>query len=481
MLIPISTGFYEDATKPIASQECTNWLPQIPQADSLGKMQLKQPAGISLFTTAGTKIMRGHHVMDSIAYSVNGNFLYRINSDGTSTSLGAITGSGRVSMADNGVQICIVVPSGNAYIYTVSGGLVTITDADFTTTLGPSEGVKFKDGYFVHWNNSSAASTKPIFFISNLNDGTAYGALDFGTAEADPDAITNIHVHRNQLYVCGKETIEPFQNIGGADFPFQRIRGGLVPKGVKSTYSVVEFDQSFVFVGSSINERAAIWKFSGGGAIKISTASIDRIMQEYTDTEIADIFCTTYAEDGAFIVNVHMKDRTFAYDAAASALGGKPIWHERKSKDVNGQLINWRVNHIVEAYGSLLVGDNQGASIGKMDRAVYTEYGDSMNQVVTTMAIDNEGEPVTFSEMELTCHSGSAGATDSEPHVSRSISDDGGYTFGNQTKRSLGKQGEYKKRQIWRKEGQSYRYRVYKFVIDEPIKTAIIKLEVQAR
>ena len=481
MEIPIASGFYEDATKPISSQECTNWKPQLPQTDGLSRMQLQQPAGIASFATAGTKICRGAHVMDSLAYSVNGTTLYRINSDGTETSIGTISGLSRVSMADDGVQLCIVVPGSDAYIYTVAGGLVTITDSDFTTTLGPSDGVVFKDQYFLHWNNNSAASTKPIFFKSALNDGTSFTALDFATAEADPDEITALHVHRNQLYVCGKNTIEPFQNIGGADFPYRRIQGGLIPKGVQAAHSVVEYDSSYIFVGGGLKEKAAVWRFQGGGAVKISTASIDRIIQEQTDSQLSDVFCTTYAERGGFYVNVHLFDRTFTYDAAVSTLAGRPIWHERKSKDDNNQLIKWRVNHIVSAYGSLLVGDNQGASIGKMSGQTYTEYGKSMNQVVSSMPLAREGETLTFSEMEITCLTGTAGATDAEPHITRSISNDGGYTFGNETSRTLGKQGEYKKRQIWRKEGQSYRYRVYRFITDESIRTGIIKLEIDAK
>lgn len=483
MEIAIANGFYEDITKPISAQECINWIPQLPQTEGLSFMQLKRPSGVSLFATAGTKVCRGEHVMDSIAYSVNGNTLYRINSDGTETSLGTITGLSRVSIADNGVQMCIIVPGSTGYIYTVAGGLVTITDSDFTTTLGPSEGVVFKDGFFLHWNNSSAASNQPIFFKSALNDGTSYTALDFATAEADPDEITALHVNHNQLYVCGKITIEPFQNIGGADFPYQRVPGGLIQKGVTATNSVIEFDNTYVFIGGGLNESPTFWRFQGNSAIKISTASIDRIIQEGSQAEIEDIFCTTYAEDGGFFVNLHLKDRTFTYDAATSALAGKHIWHERKSKDEFGQLQKWRVNHIVTAYGFRLVGDNQGASIGKMEENVYTEYGVSLNQSVSSMPLANQGETLTFGEMELTCSSGTANATGagSDPHVSRSISNDGGYTYGNQTKRSLGKQGEYKKRQIWRKEGQSYRYRAYRYVIDEPIQTSIVKLEIDAR
>jgi hypothetical protein len=133
--------------------------------------------------------------MNGIAYSVNGNNLYRINSDETTTDLGTITGTGRVSLADNGLEICIVVPSVAGYIYSVAAGLQIITDTNYTNTLGPSEQVVFKDSYFIHYKNDNNASNKPIFFISNLNDGLTYNALDFGTAEADPDKITGLHVN----------------------------------------------------------------------------------------------------------------------------------------------------------------------------------------------------------------------------------------------------------------------------------------------
>ena len=239
---PIADGFYVDDSLPIALQECVNLRPSVPQANALSKAQLIGTPGISEFADTGMKAARGEHVMGGLPYSVNGNTLYRTNSDGTTTSLGTISGQGKVSIADNGVQMCIVAPGSTGYIYTVAGGLVTISDADFTTTLGPSQQVVFIDGYFVHFNNNSAASSFPIFFISNLNDGTAYDPLDFGTAEADPDEITGLHVNRNQLFVGGGETIEPFSNVGGAGFPFQRIPGGMVQKGVKAKFSLKDFD-----------------------------------------------------------------------------------------------------------------------------------------------------------------------------------------------------------------------------------------------
>lgn len=498
--LPIATGFYEDDSKPIAAQECTNWIPQVPQTNALSRAQLVGTPGIYQFASTGSSSCRGSHVMAGIAYTVNGTSLYRINRDGTTDNLGTITGTGRVSIADNGIQICIVVPSVAGYIYSVSGGLVQITDADYTTTLGPSEQVVYKDGYFIHYKNDNNASNKPVFFISNLNDGLTYDALDFGSAEVDPDLITGIHVNRNQLYIGGQITNEPFQNIGGSGFPFQRISGGVIQKGITAKFSLVDFDNTFVGIGGGENEQAAIWRFTGASATKISTAAIDKILQDSTDAEIASIYATTYAEGGGYFVNFHFKNRTLTYDAAASALSGRPTWHERKSKDAEGRPIAWRVNGIIDAYGKTLVTDSQDGRIGVLDKNTYDEYGEIITRVVATSPFHGQGRRVKVKSIEITVESGVGlgekakdtfpikfpyvfGDTDLidgvDPLMMMQFSDNQGKNFKNGVARRIGKEGEYKKRQIWRRQGQFDRSRVYRFVMSEPIKPVIVKLEAE--
>ncbi|MEE8207876.1 MAG: packaged DNA stabilization protein, partial [Nitrosomonadaceae bacterium] len=305
----------------------------------------------------------------------------------------------------------------------------------------------------------------------------SYDALDFGTAEADPDDITGIHVNRNQLYIGGGQTIEPFANIGGAGFPFQRISGGVVPKGVKAKFSMVEFDDSYVFVGGGLNEQHAVWKFTGSSGQKISTAAVDLVLQSLIDEDQEDIFCTVYGEYGGFFLNVHTSTRVLTFDSLATALSGNPVWHERQSKDRFGRSTIWRVNGILNAYGKTLVTDNQDGRVGDLDRDLFTEYGDNIKRTFSTVPFRAEGENITVAEMELTCESGVGLGADDEPFISREFSDNGGQTFGNKTSRSLGKEGEYNKRQIWRREGQLRRFRVYRFTMSEPVKPVVIKLE----
>ena len=470
--LPIAEGFYEDASRPIAHQECIGWIPQVPQTTALSRAQLVGTPGISEFADTEDDNARGDHVMDSVAYSINGTSLYRINSNGTTDNLGTITGTGRVSTADNGAQLCIVIPgTGTGYIFTASPDTLTlISDGDFTAN-GNSLQVSYKDGYFAH-------ISKDKIFLSDLNDGLSYDALAFGTAEVDPDANTAIHVNRNELFIAGNETIELFQNIGVGTFPFQRVEGAITQKGVKAKFSIVDFDNSFVFLGSGTNERVAIWRYTGPSAVKISTDAIDHAIQDYTELQLKAVFATTYAQDGKYFVNFHFPDRTFTYDATASQLAGKSMWHERKSLNTELLETKWRVSGIMEAYGKILVTDNVDGRIGELSEDVYTEYGVKIPRIVSTSPLHAQGEDIFINWIELTMESGVGNIVDpgSDPQISKSHSDDG-FHFGNETSRSLGKIGEYNKRQIWQQEGQAPRFRVYRFKMIEDVKPVIIKLE----
>lgn len=470
--VPISTGFYEDSSRPIASQVCINFIPVVPETNALSISQLKGTPGLKLFATNGVNSNRGAHVMDSVAFFVNGTSLFRVNSDGTSNNLGTITGVGRVSMADNGTQLCIVVPGVTGFIFTQSPDTLTeITDTTFTTTLGPSNQVEYKDGFFVH-------IAKSLFFISNLNDGLVYDDLDFGTAEVDPDDNTAVHVNRNVLYIGGNETIEPFQNIGGSGFPFQRIPGGVVQKGVKAKFSIVDFDNSFVFLGAGVNEQPSIWRFTGSSAVKIATEAIDNVISQETDQQLEDVFATTHALDGSFFVCFHFSDSVFCYDATASARLGKPVWHERQSRNFQGLQTKWRVASIVQAYGTTLAGDVLDASVGEIDPDTFTEFGTLIDRDVSTGELSNNGLNFFVDQLELTVESGVGNTVDpgSDPLVTMSMSVDGAQTFGNDLSRSMGKKGEYRQRAIWRRLGRVDRFVMFRFSISDEVTAVIIKL-----
>lgn len=462
-----ATGFYESFSKPLAAQECINLIPIVPQTNALSGAALIGTPGIDQIAMLSGK-NRGAHVFKGRDYRVNGTSLFRINRDFSVEELGQINGSERVSMADNGTQLCIVVPYDKGYIFTENPDTLTeITAPGYTDN--PSKFVVYIDSYFVH-------ITDNVFFISNANNGLAYDPLDFATAEVDPDKIIGAHVSRNQLFIFGSQTIELFQNIGGADFPFQRINGAVIPKGLKAINSVIEFDNSFVFLGAGVNEGAAIWKWIGGNVQKISNSAIDTQINKYSDAEIKSCFVMSYAQNGSYFVIFSFIKNTFVYDATASILQGRPVWHERRSG--LGLGTRWRVNSISEVYGQILVADAFDGRVGRLDDKSYEEYGEIITRSFSTAPFNQQNNDIFVHKIEMTVEPGTSDITplNLSPQLRMSFSDDGGFTFSNEIPRSMGRQGHYNTRLIWWRQGKTSTSRILKFKIAEKIKVAFLKL-----
>jgi hypothetical protein len=247
--VPLPLGFshYQSESRPFSAQRCIGWIPTVAEGNALNPRALLQPSGLKQFADTTANVNRGGQLMSDVPYFVYGNSLFSVSSTSVVTNHGSIPGTGRVSLANNGQYLVIVIPGSSAYVFdNVASTVTQITDTDFIV----SDTVVFKDGYFVF-----GASDGSVFFNSALNDPFTYDALDFGTAEINPDKIVAVHVNHNELFVAGQETIELFQNVGGAGFPFQRIPGANIQKGVHAKFSIVEFDNTFVFAGGGLNEK----------------------------------------------------------------------------------------------------------------------------------------------------------------------------------------------------------------------------------
>ena len=478
--LPIANGFYASESLPISAQRCINWYPNIVQTQGLSQETLLGTPGIRQLVTTGVinEQNRGIHVMSGICYFVNGESLYRldrtIDAGGNDvfayTTLGAIFGTGPVSMADNGTQLMILVPGGAGSIWVESTSTFTAdinaVDSDFTVN-GDPQIVVFIDGYFV-------CSTDSKKFISSaINDGLSWNALDYGTAEADPDIIRALFVFGNQLFIMGSETTQAVQNVGGTGFPFASIVGLVIPKGLYANFSIVATSNSFMMLGGGVNESPAIWLFTGNGFDKISTTAIDSLLNNYTDMEIQDVVAVSYAEKGAYFTGFSLPDRDIYYDSITGR------WHERATFD-DGQLTGWRVGFMAAAYGRIIVGDSIDGRIGELDTNLYTEYGNTIFRRIRTQPLHNLGNAISVVSLELTMESGSGDLVTVDPQIRFRWSDDA-RTYSNQLSRSFGKLGEYFKRSIWRRLGRSPRFRVFEFTLTDPVNPTVIKLEAQLK
>ena len=411
--------------------------------------------------------------MAGIYYFVNGTSLYRLNKtivDGVDTfdfdELGTVPGTGRVSMADNGTQLCVMVPGGDGFIFVEAGDTFTqITDGDFIAHGNPQI-VAYIDGYFVFTTDSKK------FIISALNDGLSYNALDFGTAEADPDDIVAPIVFNNQLFIGGSETMEAYQNIGGAGFPFQRT-GLFLQKGVSAPFVISTASDTFLFIGAGENEKPSVWAFGGNSVTKVSTTAIDNEIHKLTQAELQNSFAWSYAEKGAFFVGFSSPQFSFVYDIITGR------WAERKSL-IGTRQERYRHNSFAQAYDRIIVTDSQDGRVGELDSDVYMEYGNRITRVVASQPFQNNMKPVFVPSIELTMEAGVGNTDVEEPLVVMDISRDG-KTWNDQRMRKIGRIGEYFRRTIWRRNGRMSRFFIVRFTVTDEVKPVIIQVTADIR
>jgi hypothetical protein len=402
-----------------------------------------------------------YYVLGSTLYSLDltqdaeGDPVYTLNSKGT------ITGMGRVSMADNGTQLVIQVPGGTGYVFDGTT-LAAITDTDFTANGNPQY-VSFIDGYFVFSTDSKK------FIASDVNDGTSYDPLYFGTAEADPDDIVAPFVFSNQLIMFGSETHEVFQNIGGTAFPFQRLPGAVNDVGLVAPLSLQKFRTGFMFLGAGEYEDAAFYFSTGSRPERVSTEPIDNAVQAMSRSEQEGCHSWSYSKDGHDFVGFQFATRTFVYDVTTGA------WHERKST-VSGVQISYRIESVVQAYGLTICGDAYDGRIGKLDNDVYTEYGSQITREVSFLPLVAQAENIFVTAFEVTPESGTGNDDVEDPQIEMRLSRDG-QTWTDWTSRSIGKIGEYNQRCVWRRLGRMPRLAVFALRCTDKAKAKILRVD----
>jgi hypothetical protein len=458
-----------------------NFYPNLPQAAALKSESLFEVQGsvqVGITSRKAADKNRGAWVFNGQPYFVNGNGLFRLDRnilfggrvEYTTTTLGEVEGEGLCSLADNGRQLIIINSDGQGYIYepTANDQFKAINDAGFTANGKPKQ-VVFLDSYFIVTTDDKKA------IVSGINDGLNWNALQFFTAEADPDGIVAPFVYKNQLYLLGTQTTETFRNIGGAGVPFQRINGFVLTRGCACPFSVRQLGDTVYWVGNGENEQPVALAFMGSEPVKISTTAIDNKFAELSAEDLAGVFSWAYSVRGHEFIAFSSNAWTFIYDVATQR------WHERESQVISSDrrvTRRCRIQSVVSAYNELFLGDTEDGRIGQIDENVYTEYELPLISFFTTSPLYDLGNSFSLPSIEVLCESGVGNRATTHPEIRLSISRDGA-TFENPRTRYLGAAGNRKVRQIWHKNGRVSRFCIFKVEISDSVKRRIFGLELK--
>ena len=402
---------------------------------------------------------RGAWNFNGAMYVVAGVNLYSVSSSGGYTLVGSgITGTGRVSMSDNGTQLCIVNGAAG-WIYTVADGLTQITSSAFY----PADTVFFMDGYFIF----DRAGTNE-WFLSALFDGLTYNGLDFASAEGLPGLLTGVVTNLQLLFIICSGHIELWYDAGSADFPFQRYSGGIIDYGCTAPFTIIKQDGAIFFLGAD----KVFYRLQGNVPIRVSSHPIETALQ--TADDLTDAFCTTYTWEGHKVVNLTVPAiaKTFSFDISTEK------WHERGSvdSDFTDLGVGWRAATLLQVYNGTYVGDATSGKVGLIDTTTYTEFGNPIMGLIASMNQQADRRRVYCSRFELKVQAGVGLATGqgSDPQIMLRRSTDGGMTWSTQQPwRSMGQTGEYDKRLRWMAQGQG-RQLMWQLTVTDPVPRAII-------
>ena len=474
MKTPILGSSYVARSINAADNRMVNLFPEIVPEGGKEPGFLNRTPGLQFQQTIGTGPIRAlwaHQTNGSDFYVVSGVQFYKVTGlTATPTLLGTVSGTGPVSIADNGTQIFLAC-NGPSYIYNeVTNVFAQITDPDFPGAVT----VGYLDGYFV-FNEPDSQKV----WVTQLLDGTSVDPLDFASAEGSPDGLVAVNVDHREAWLFGTDSIEVWYDAGQADFPLTRIQGAFNEIGCVAAFSIAKLDNGLFWLGTDARGQGIVYRANGYTGVRVSTHAIEYAIAQYGN--ISDAIAYTYQQEGHafYVLTFPSANATWVYDVATQA------WHERAGWDTSlGQFTRHRSNCQCNFGGNTVVGDYENGNIYTLSLNVYADNGGIQKWLRSWRAIptgQNTLKRTAQHSLQLDCESGTGLVTGqgSDPEIMLRWSDDGGHTWSNEHLSKMGKIGEYYRRVFWRRLGMTLklRDRVYEISMTDPVKTAIMGAE----
>jgi hypothetical protein len=530
MKTPILGSSYVIRSVNAADNRMVNLYPEVIPEGGKEPAYLQRCPGLALQTTIGTGPIRGLWSLGNYLYVVSGNEFYKLDSnyapaalnqllleddslvlledgstilleDAASSVVGFVSGTGPVSMADNGTQIFIAANPDGYIFNTATDTFAQITDPDFPGAVT----VGYLDGYFV-FNEPNSQRV----WVTSLLDGLSIDPLDFASAEGSPDGLVSLIIDHREAWLFGTNSVEVWYNSGDADFPLTRIQGAYNEIGCIAPYSVAKMDNSVFWLGADPRGQGVVYRANGYTGVRISTHAVEFAIQSYGN--LADAVGYTYQQDGHtfYVLNFTNADTTWVFDAATGA------WHERAGFR-NGDFKRHRGNSHARFNGDPVIGDYQNGRLYAFDLDVYADAGAAQKWLRSWRALPTGGNDLkrtAHHSLQIDCETGVGlngydlydevylgtellqilqtengediildlnATTGANPQLMLRWSDDGGHTWNGERQVSMGRIGQYGTRAIFRRLGMTLklRDRVYEISGTDPVKVAIMGAELQ--
>jgi hypothetical protein len=391
-------------------------------------------------------------------------------------------------------------------MYALNWTVLPSTDGAFTG----GETCDIVDNYFVY-NRPASQQWGASGVLSPIS-----GSTSFSSKDGSPDNLVALIVDHREVYLMGEASSEVWTDVGGNPFPFQRIPGTNTQHGIAAKFSVARFGDSFCYVSRNNRGQAQIMQMKGYVPTRISNHAVENsITNQYVDDAIA----WTYQLEGheVYVVSFPTLNLTWAYDIASG------MWHKWLYTDNTGTYSRHRGNCCAVFQGMVLVGDYANGSIYELDKQNYTDNGQNIRRLRRAPHLVTDLQRQYFDELQIQFQpgvgtTGVSVSTDTNiylgspyvigasatltiaptltyvigvanpitsltdtnyPQAMLRWSNDGGSTWSREYWVTIGQEGKYKNRAIWRRLGMA-RDRVFEVSITDPVNAVIVSANLKA-
>jgi hypothetical protein len=454
----------------VSAQSRTNLYAEIAFEGDKSQVAYFPTPGTTQFCTLGPNPARGLHASTSFddLYAVAYGVFYSVSPTGVATNQGALTTfAGYVSMADDGTRI-LIVDGVNGYYYNVDTDTFSTTaDVDFPAQ---ATSCAFLAGRMIA--NDPTATNKGQFRWSDLYADT-WPALNFANAESFPDQLVAVFVNGGQLMLLGGSSTEFWGTTDDPLLPYAPIAGAVAEWGLASPRAVCKFGASSVaWLGRNRLGQVQVVQADGYQVRPISIPDVDYLINGYAAVDDATMFSYLLGGHPMLEVTFPSAGKSWLYDGRSEA------WSVLTTGNEGARHL---AQYGVAYRGKMRVSDYQTGQIYTLDPDIYTDNGQTIRREIVGRHIFR-GDPMSVSEMwiDMEMGVGNVTAPGNDPQVMLQTSKDGGHTWSNELWHSIGPQGVYQRRAVFRRLGRARDW-LFRVAISDPVKPVIVGAFMEAQ
>jgi hypothetical protein len=326
----------------------------------------------------------------------------------------------------------------------------TTNFAEVTLPAGVTCGyLSYLGGYGI-FNNPGTGQ----FYWTGLNDFTTVDSLDFATAESIPDNLTTTFVEHDELWLFGPTSTEIWQLTGGTDSPFAPFTNARQRRGIKAPLAVAAEDNTLFWLG----DDSIVYRAEGYIPVQIASDAVKEAIGNCTAQELSAAYMTVFTVKGRkFLVLTVPTKCSLMYNL------GTQLWNQCKTYGSESWDMFGSAGHNSDYYLT-------ATGICTLSFDVNTDEAGVMVRGGISAPGYADGKRLTIHDIFFDAEVGRAAAGEAAEIMMRIARD--GETFGNIRVRSLGSIGNYKRRAVFRNNGQARRP-VFEFMCSDNVELTI--------